>query len=263
MIWPSPGYPIYERGALFAGAQGIPVGLSGDFLFTEDMVAESDWERSAMAWICTPHNPAGSVMSREVLAAFYDRARGSGTLLCSDECYADIYDGEPPGSILQVADADLGGVLAFFSLSKRSGMTGYRSGAIVGDAEAIAALVAMRTAAGTAPPEFTQMAAAAAWADDTHATQRREIFSTKRQIVRAGFEGLGFEIVGSEAGLYLWVAVDDDLELTGRLLESGVVVSPGRVFGQGGEGFIRLALVPTVDECVHAVEVVQECLREN
>jgi len=263
VIWPTPGYPIYERGALFAGAQGLPIRLSGDFLFTEDMVDDSDWQRSAMAWICTPHNPAGSVMSRAVLGAFHDRATATETLLCSDECYADIYDDEPPNSILQVADAGLAGVLAFFSLSKRSGMTGYRSGAIVGDAEAISALTAMRTAAGTAPPEFTQMAAASAWADDAHATKRRAIFREKRRIVRAGFEELGYKIVGSEAGLYLWVAVEDDVALADRLLKCGVVVSPGRVFGPGGEGFVRLALVPTVDECVHAVEVVQECLREN
>ncbi len=261
VMWPTPGYPIYERGALFAGAEGVAVRLSGDFVFTPDLATDGEWERSVAAWICTPHNPAGSVMSRAVLAACHDRARASRTLLCSDECYADVYGDEPPGSILQVADADQRGVLAYFSLSKRSGMTGYRSGAIVGDAEAIAALRAMRTATGTAPPEFTQQAAAAAWADDSHAAERRAIFSRKRQIVRAGFEELGYEIVASEAGLYLWVEVDDDLVMTEQLLESGVVVSPGRVFGEGGEGFIRLALVPTVEACVHAVEVVQECLR--
>lgn len=263
VIWPTPGYPIYERGALLAGAEGIPVVLGGDFLFRPEMVSDDQWRQAVIAWICTPHNPAGSVMDRELLAGFYARARATDTLLCSDECYADLYEHEPPTSVLEVAGADQRGVLAYFSLSKRSGMTGYRSGAIVGDPEAIAALTSMRTATGTAPPEFAQMAAVAAWSDDQHAAERRAIFAQKRKIVRAGFEELGYETIGSEAGLYLWVAVTDDLAITEKLLEAGVVVSPGRAFGPGGEGYIRLALVPTVDECAHAVEVVQRCLRES
>jgi succinyldiaminopimelate transaminase len=263
VIWPTPGYPIYERGALLAGAEGSPVVLGGDFLFRPEMVTDDQWRQAVLAWICTPHNPTGSVMDRDLLAAFYARARATDTLLCSDECYADLYEHEPPPSVLEVAGGDQRGVLAYLSLSKRSGMTGYRSGAIVGDAEAIAALRSMRTATGTAPPEFAQMAAVAAWSDDQHAAERRAIFAQKRKIVRAGFEELGYETIGSEAGLYLWVAVADDLAIAEKLLEAGVVVSPGRAFGPGGDRYIRLALVPTVDECAHAVEVVQRCLRES
>lgn len=263
VIWPTPGYPIYERGTMFAGGTGVPVLLDGDFVFTPDMVPAETWRASPLAWICNPHNPAGSITSAEMLRAFVEQGAESDTLICSDECYADLYDGEAPHSILEFAGPDQRGVLAYLSLSKRSGMTGYRSGAIVGDAEAIAALKALRTATGTAPPEFAQAAAEAAWSDDAHAAERRAIFAEKRKIVRAGFESLGFEIVGSEAGLYLWVAVDDDVAITEQLLDAGVVVSPGRVFGQGGEGYIRLALVPTVDECVTAVEVVRACLQGN
>jgi acetylornithine aminotransferase len=263
VIWPTPGYPIYERGTLLAGGIGVAVPLDGDFVFTPDMVSDADWRAAAIAWICNPHNPAGSITPTDVLAGFVEVGAASGTLVCSDECYADLYDGQAPHSILEFAGPDQTGVLAYLSLSKRSGMTGYRSGAVVGDAQAIAALKALRTATGTAPPEFAQMAALAAWSDDAHAAERRSIFTEKRKIVRAGFEDLGYDIVGSEAGLYLWVAVEDDLAITDRLLDAGVVVSPGRVFGPGGEGYIRLALVPTLDECAHAVEVVQSCLQGN
>ncbi len=264
VIYGSPGYPIYERGALFAGAKTFPVTLGGDFVLRADDVPAEVWRQARLAWICTPHNPTGSVTARQDLEDLLAAARQSDVLLLSDECYADIYEPaaypEGPSSTLQVAGDGASGVLAFLSLSKRSGMTGYRSGAIVGDPEAIAALKKLRTATGTASPEFVQAAAAAAWSDDEHAAVRRDIFAAKRAVLRTAFEKLGLEIVASNAGLYLWVRVDDDLATTDRLLESGIVVSPGRFFGPGGEGYLRLALVPTLEECEQAVEVLVQCL---
>jgi acetylornithine aminotransferase len=260
----TPGYPIYERGARFAGAVAYPVVLSGDFVLRPTDVPDAVWEQTALVWTCTPHNPTGSVTDAATLAAFVARARETGSLFLSDECYADVYEPqsfpEGPASVLQVAGEGAQGVLAYLSCSKRSGMTGYRSGAIVGDAEAIAALKKLRTATGTASPEFVQAAAIAAWSDDAHAAERREIFAAKRAVLRKAFADLGYATVASEAGLYLWVEVGDDLAVTERLLQDGVVVSPGRFFGAGGEGYLRLALVPTIEECEAAVEVVSACL---
>lgn len=265
VVYGTPGYPIYERGARFAGAGAHPVVLSGDFVLRPTDIPEGVWERAALVWTCTPHNPTGSVTDAATLAAFVERARETGTLFLSDECYADVYEPEVfpegPASVLQVAGEGAKGVLAYLSCSKRSGMTGYRSGAIVGDAAAIDALKKLRTATGTASPEFVQAAAIAAWSEDAHAGARREIFAAKRAVLRKAFADLGFPTVASEAGLYLWVEVGDDLAATERLLHDGVVVSPGRFFGAGGEGYLRLALVPTLEECEAAVEVVSACLR--
>jgi aspartate/methionine/tyrosine aminotransferase len=161
---------------------------------------------------------------------------------------------------LQLAGPEAKGVLSYLSLSKRSGMTGYRSGAIVGDAEAISALAMLRTSTGTAAPEYTQAAAVAAWSDDDHAAERREIFTAKRRLLREAFRAGGLEVVGSEAGLYVWLKVDDDVYAAERLLQAGIVVSPGRAFGPGGEGYLRLALVPTLDECGMAARAVVDCL---
>ena len=260
----TPGYPVYERGALFAGARTHPVVLSGDFVLRAGDIPGPVWEQAKLVWICTPHNPTGAVTNRTELAELLEAARVSGTLLLSDECYADIYEPasypEGPPSLLQVTGGSAEGILVFMSLSKRSGMTGYRSGAIVGDAAAIAALKQLRTATGTASPEFVQAAAVAAWSDDDHAGQRREIFAAKRKVLRTAFDQLGLEVVGSRAGLYLWVRVDDDIAITDRLLNAGVVASPGSFFGAGGEGYLRLALVPTLEECEQAVEVLVSCL---
>jgi succinyldiaminopimelate transaminase len=260
VVYGTPGYPVYERGALFAGARLDPIHLSGDFVLRSSDISDEIWDRARLVWSCSPHNPTGSVTSVAELTDLLERSRAEGALFLSDECYVDVYEGDPPGSVLQVAGSDLAGTLAFYSCSKRSGMTGYRSGAIIGDAEAIAALVSLRSSAGVAPAEFVQAAAVAAWSDDEHAAERRAIFTAKRAVLRRAFDRLGLPVVASTAALYLWVAVDDDLAVTGRLLERGVVVSAGRAFGPGGEGYIRLALVPTLEECEHAVDVLVECL---
>lgn len=264
VVFPSPGYPVYERGALFAGAELHKVILGGDFVMRAADIDPAVLDRTKLIWICTPHNPAGSVTTIEELSDLYRLARNNDALLLSDECYADTYEEEAfphgPPSALQVAADGFEGLLVYLSLSKRSGMTGYRSGAIVGDAEAIKALKNLRSTTGSASPDFVQQTAVVAWNDDVHAAERRAIFAKKRQILSSAFDKLGLEIVGSRAGLYLWVKVDDDLATTDVLLDHGVVVSPGRFFGEGGEGYIRFALVPALDECEAAAEALVAAL---
>lgn len=264
VVFPSPGYPVYERGALFSGAELHRVVLDGDFVMRADDIPPDVYTRAKIVWTCSPHNPTGAVTGAKEMADLHRVCRDSGTWLFSDECYADTYEEEAfpegPGSVLQVADDGFAGTLAFLSLSKRSGMTGYRSGAIVGDPEAIAALKEFRSSTGTASPDFVQAAAIAAWSDDGHAAARRAIFTAKRKILEQAFLELGLEVVASRAGLYLWVRVEDDLAITDTLLELGVVVSPGRFFGEGGEGHIRLALVPALDECQEAADALVKAL---
>ena len=263
VVWATPGYPIYERGALLAGAEGFPVALEGDFILRPGQVPDAVWNRTAIVWINYPHNPTGAVIDRSGLEELYGRAIRAGAWVCSDECYVDLYEDQPPPSMLQVAPAGSRGVLSFLSLSKRSGMTGYRTAAIVGDAQGISILKDLRTSTGTASPEFVQKAAITAWDDDDHAADRRAIFAAKRAILRTAFEDTGHEVVASNAGIYVWARVGDDVAVAERLLTRGIVVSPGRAFGAGGEGFLRLALIPTLDETHQATEVLKACLTET
>ena len=229
VVFPSPGYPVYERGAAFAGAVLERIMLEDDFVMRARDIPENVWQRARLVWICTPHNPSGAVTTESELAELYARCQKESALLLSDECYADVYEDAAyplgPASVLQVADPDLSGTLAYLSLSKRSGMTGFRSGAVVGDADAIAALKQLRSTTGTASPDFIQGAAIAAWNDDTHAKDRRAIFTAKRRILERAFIDAGMEIVASRAGLYLWVRVGDDVKITDLLLAHGIVVS--------------------------------------
>ena len=248
----TPGYPVYERGALFAGGEPLPVKLGAEdgFLLPPEAI---DLERTRVLWINYPHNPTGARATYDYLEKIAAFCREHDVLLFSDECYNDLYAGEPPPSILEVTRER---TLAFCSLSKRSGMTGYRSAMMAGDAELIAALKKLRPSIGVATPSFVQDAATTAWSDDEHVEKRRRVFAEKRSLFVDFFVRAKLEFLSTQAGIYLWVTVPDgdDEAYALRLLEEGIVVAPGRSFGPGGEGYIRIALVPGLEECRRAIE---------
>ena len=248
----TPGYPVYERGTLFAGGEPLVVKLKAEDLFLLPLEA-IDPERTRIIWINYPHNPTGATATHGYLQKVAAFCREHDILLFSDECYNDLYSGEPPPSILEITRER---TLAFCSLSKRSGMTGYRTAVMAGDAELIAALKKLRPSIGVATPSFIQDAAAAAWSDDEHVEWRRRIFGEKRSLFVDFFKRAKLDFLPTDAGIYLWVAVPrgDEEAYALRLLEEGIVVAPGRSFGPGGEGYVRVALVPGLEECWRAIE---------
>jgi succinyldiaminopimelate transaminase len=257
VVFGTPGYPTYARGTRLAGGEPIAVRLREEEGWRLDLAAlDADvLARTCVAWINHPHNPTGATVDVAYLRDQLAVARAHDVLLCSDECYQELWSDAPAPSLLEACDGDMTGALAFLSLSKRSGMTGYRSGAIAGDAAPIAVLRRLREDTGTASPDFTQAAAVAAWSDDAHVAERRAAFAAKRAVVLEGLAAAGVAWSGSTDGLYVWarVADGDDLALARRLLDAGVVVTPGRAFGAGGEGWVRLALVPDVAGCREAM----------
>jgi acetylornithine aminotransferase len=254
VVMPDPGYPTYEVGARFAGLEPVKVPLTARnrFLLEPEEVGEAVLSQTLLFWICYPHNPTGAVAPRDYLERVGRAALRHGFVVASDECYADIYFGERPLSMLEV---QVENALAIHSCSKRSGMTGYRSGFVAGDADLVALVRRMRSHPGVASPDFVSAAAAAAWGDDAHAAQRREVFRQKREKLLRFFASRGLEVQGSEATIYLWVKVPrghDAASYAGALLEAGIVVAPGTAFG-AGEGYVRVALVPTLEECDAAI----------
>jgi acetylornithine aminotransferase len=252
---PDPGYPTYQVGTRFAGLEPVPVPLTAAsrFLVEPDALGAAVLDRTLIFWINTPHNPTGAVAPRDYLERVGAAARRHGFVVASDECYADVYYGEPPPSMLQVQREN---VLVVHSCSKRSGMTGYRSGFVAGDPDLVAVLKRFRSHPGVASPDFVSAAATAAWSDDAHSAERRATFRRKRDLFAAFFREHGLEVHGSEATLYLWVRVPAGLDAAGyalRLLEAGIVVAPGTAFG-AGEGYVRVALVPTLEECQAAID---------
>ena len=256
VVIPSPAYPVYERGAAFAGGVPtlLPLARSNGFVPDLDAVPEQVWNETAILWLNYPHNPTGASATQ----ALYDRALAlahrHGFVVLSDEAYSELTFGAPAPSLLASGTAR---ALVFQTLSKRSAMTGYRSGFVAGDPGLIATFRALRPNLGVATPEFVQYAAEAAWNDETHVETLREAFRQKRDDALAMFgkegRGAGFEVVPNEATFYLWIAVPkgttSGAEADRWLQHAGVAVVPGEAMGETGEGYLRLALVPTREEC--------------
>ena len=263
VVFGEPAYPVYERGALFAGAevQTLPLLREHSFLPELDAVDAATWERTAIVWVNYPNNPTGAVAPLSFYEQLAELAERHDFVVASDEAYSELWFDEPPVSALQASDRSR--MIVFQTLSKRSSMTGYRSGFVAAPPEVIAALKAYRPTVGTAPQEFVQRASVVAWSDERHVEETRARYRAKRDVLMPVLAAAGWEVVASEATMYLWVAVPtgEAAEAVAlRLLEHGVIVSPGTFFGPSGEGYIRFALVPTLEECERAASILKEQL---
>ena len=263
VAYTEPGYPVYERGALFAGGEplALPLREEHGFLPDLDAIDEETWNRVALLWINYPNNPTGALAGLDFYEHVAELARRHDFVLGSDEAYSELWFDEAPGSALQLDHRT--NVAVFNTLSKRSSMTGYRSGFVAGDPELVAALKAYRPTVGTAPQDFVQRASVVAWNDEEHVEQARERYRHKRELFLDLFARKGVRVAASDAGLYLWAHVpggQDSEAFADRVLECGVVVSPGSYFGPSGEGYFRVSLVPAVEDCGRAVELLERVL---
>ena len=135
--------------------------------------------------------------------------------------------------------------------------------AVLREPDVISALKAYRPTVGTAPQEFVQRASVVAWEDEEHVDRTRDVYRRKRDLLVPVLERKGYRIAGGAATMYLWVGLPDGVAseaLARRLLEHGLVVSPGTFFGPSGDGYVRIALVPTEEECRRAAEILDEAL---
>ena len=253
VVIPSPAYPIYESGARFAGADvhRVPLTSSGRWRFDPDDVPDAVGAHGAPG-LNLPHNPTGALLDDGATRAVLERARRFGFWVAADEAYAEVYFGDRPRLALEFG-AD--NVIALHTLSKRSAMTGYRSGFMAGDERMLDALRRFRPHLGVATPDFVQRAAIEAWNDDAHAERQRARYAAKRTVMLEYFRRRDWEVEASEATFYLWMRVPggDDVAFVDGLLRAGVVAAPGSFFGDEGRGFVRWALVPTVEQCREAL----------
>ncbi len=244
----APGYPVPARGAAFAGKGVVELPLPAHRRFLPDLgsVADEVWERTAILWLNYPNNPTAATAPAELYEQAAALARRHDFVLASDEAYSELYFGvDAPGSALQCRD--LRNVAVFNTLSKRSSMPGLRCGFVAGDAHVIAAMKAYRPNVGVAPQEHVQRGGIAAWGDEAHVAATRDVYRAKRDVLLPVLEDAGFEPAGGDATFFLWLrAPDGALE---ALLEAGVVLAPGDIFGPDGRGYARLALVPTLEQC--------------
>jgi succinyldiaminopimelate transaminase len=250
VLFPSLAYPTYDIGARLCGAASVPV----DDLIDAALAAAPSSAR--LRWVNSPSNPTGRVLSGAALRDAVGWARSRGAVLASDECYIGLGWDVTPVSVLHesVRGDSLDGVLAVFSLSKRSNLAGYRAGFVTGDPRLMKDLLLVGRQAGMIVPAPVQAAMIAALSDDAHAAEQKARYAARRAVLAAGLTAAGFTIEHSEAGLYLWVTRPGlDCWAACELLatECGILAGPGSMYGPGGSAYVRVALTAT-DERVAA-----------
>ncbi|MBI3070722.1 MAG: aminotransferase class I/II-fold pyridoxal phosphate-dependent enzyme [Deltaproteobacteria bacterium] len=265
VLIPSPGYPPFSRGTLFAEGRPYFYPLLAKNRFLPDLAAiPRDVARTAkVMWVNYPNNPTGATAPVTFFKEVVAYCAENNIILCSDEAYTELYYGEAPRSALEFGRD---GVVAFHSLSKRSAMTTYRVGFVAGDKRIVDAFKKVKTNIDSGTATFVQDAAVAALADETHVAEMRADYRAKRDVLVGALKGIGLADAAPDATLYVWQPVPrgmTSVEFAKRLLapEVALVTTPGAwvsdVTAEGlnpGEGFVRFALVPSMEETREAAE---------
>lgn len=274
VICPNPFYQIYEGATLLGGARPYYLNLlpAHGFRVEWHAVPEAVWKRTRLVFTCSPNNPTGRVMTLAEWKQLFELSERHGFVIVSDECYSEIYfdESRPPLGALtaarQLGRDDYSRLVVMGSLSKRSNVPGLRSGFAAGDRNVMDRFALYRTYHGAAVSNTVQLASIAAWKDEGHVVENRRLY---REKFAAFYERVNpvLPLVRPEAAFYYWVAVPggDDLAFTRDLYrDTGVTVLPGSFLSrdaQGvnpGRGFVRMALVSTVEESVEAANRIAE-----
>ena len=253
-ILPDPCYRPYKAGALCAGAEPFmpPCSRRSGFLPDLDALSPEVLARTAVFYLCSPSNPQGTVASGDYLRRLLALARAHDFLLVCDECYAEIYDREPPRGALEACaeTGSLDRVVVFHSLSKRSGVPGLRSGFAAGDPDFLRAFALLRYFASASSSPGTLAAAEALWRDEAHVVENRGLYRAKIDMAERLLSGR-FGFYRPPGGFFLWLEVGDGEAAAKRLFaEAGVKVLPGAYLAaertgepNAGGPFVRIALV--------------------
>jgi len=272
IVSPNPFYQIYEGAAYLSGAEprflnNLP---DNDFAFDYAALSAEEWARVQLFYVCSPGNPTGKVLSLADWKTLFELSDKYGFIIASDECYSEIYfdEANPPIGGLQAAKLlgrSFERLVMFSSLSKRSNVPGMRSGFVAGDAKILKKFLLYRTYHGCAMAPPVQSASVAAWNDEDHVLDNRDQYREKFAACTLQIA----EVLGTampDAGFYLWAKTPiPDTEFARGLLEHyNVVVLPGSFLGREvnginpGAGFIRIALVASLDECLEATRRIRE-----
>jgi N-succinyldiaminopimelate aminotransferase len=276
VVSPNPFYQIYEGAALLAGAEVAFINQVAESNFDLDLdsVSEEEWRRVQLMYVCSPGNPTGRVLTLDAWRAIFELADKYAFVVAADECYSEIYPDEarPPLGALEAAHvlgrSDFRNLVVFTSLSKRSNAPGLRSGAVAGDAWLLRKFLLYRTYHGSAMSLAVQHASIAAWNDEAHVRDNRARYREKFAAVVPMLKPT-LDVSAPDASFYLWARVpgEDDERFAKELYAAThVTVLPGTYLAREahginpGRGYVRMALVADLAECVEgARRVVEFC----
>jgi LL-diaminopimelate aminotransferase len=261
-----PGYPVYTGGPVLAGAEAVLLPLRSDEAFAPDFssVGEADWERARLMFLNYPNNPTGAIAPEGVFERAVELAREHEVLVVHDASYTETtFDGYVAPSFLQTPGAREVGV-EVFSLSKGWSMTGWRTAAIAGNAEAVESYWRLKSNIDSGMFDAVQLAAAKALDHFEVPRETSAVYERRRDLVCDALIAIGVDVTPPKGTIYIWAPVPDGhtsatyCELV--LEESGVVLSPGGAYGPNGEGFFRISLTVPDERLSEAVERLRSSL---
>lgn len=267
VLVPSPGYPVYPVGTLFAGGESfiMPLYESNGFLPDLSSIPEDILRKAKLMFINYPNNPTSAVANKDFFKRVVEVAKAYNIIVCHDAAYSEIYyDDQRPMSFLEVDGAkDVG--IEFHSLSKTYNMTGWRIGFAVGNREVISGLGKIKTNLDSGVFQAIQEAGIVALNTGEDILKPiRDTYQERRDVLYNGLKRLGLSVIKPEATFYLWARVPKGYDSSGfvaHLLEkAGVMITPGVGFGSPGEGYVRFALTVGVERIKEAVERISKIL---
>lgn len=269
VICPTPGYPVYKSGTNFRGGEVYftPLLEKNDFLIDFSSIPDDVAQKAKIIWTNYPNSPSGATAPKKWLQELVAWANRFNIIIAADEgCYNDIYFGQKPTSVLEIQKE---GVIAFYSLSKRSNMTGYRVGFVAGDERIISGFKKVKTNIDSGTPVFIQDVAALALKDEVTVLKMREEYRLKRDIIIDALTSKGLEQPKGDSTFYLWQKTPkglNSMEFASALVNLGIIVTPGQLISDEvggmnpGENFVRFALVPTSEEVYEAAKRIKTSL---
>jgi LL-diaminopimelate aminotransferase len=269
VLVPDPGYPVYKASGIIAGAEiySMPLLQENGFLPDLKQIPESVARRARILWINYPNNPTGAIATDEFYRQVIDFARQYNIVIAHDAPYADVcFDGYKAPSILQYPGAKEIAI-EFNSLSKAYNMAGWRVGMAVGNAQVIGYLNTYKSQMDSS--HFTPILDAGVTAltsDQSWIEDRNGIYQERRDIVLNALRKVGFEALTPPAAIYIWAKLPkgemDSMNFCARLLEeTGVSTTPGVVYGQYGEGYLRISLGTSTDRMKEAMQRLMEWVK--
>jgi LL-diaminopimelate aminotransferase len=254
-----PGYPVYTGGPLIAGAEAVLMPLLPERGFAPDLnaIGGDVAARARLMYLNYPNNPTGAIAPDGLFERAVEFGRRYDVLIVHDASYTETtFEGYVAPSFLETPGAKDVGV-EIFSLSKGWNMTGWRTAAIVGNADAVDTYWRLKTNIDSGMFEAVQLAAVAAL-DAGAPEEMKAVYERRRDLVCDALAQIGVDVTPPKATIYIWAPVPQGhtsasyCELV--LEESGVVVSPGGAYGPNGEGFFRISLTVPDARLAEAVE---------
>jgi LL-diaminopimelate aminotransferase len=260
ILVPSPSYPPHFRGPLIAGGEIYPLILKAenDWLIDLTSIPEDVARRAKILYFNYPSNPTTATAPREFFEEIVAFARHYEIMLVHDLCYAELaFDGYQPTSLLEIPGAKEIGV-EFHTLSKTYNMAGWRVGFVVGNTDIIQGLRTLKTNLDYGIFAAIQTAAETALQlPDSYIKEVQQRYLQRRDFLVEGLKELGWNLTPSKATMYLWIPTPPGISSADFAMEvlenTGVVVTPGNAFGEGGEGYVRISLIADRDRLGEAL----------